>query len=85
MKFKVKFEGYIMDRTAIASIKGYFYQFDYSMLCALELKEDTVQLTVESIEDVEITDFHSKTTIQCKYYAGTDYNHSIISEPYMEV
>lgn len=35
---------------------------------------------VEGIEDVDVTSADNKIAIQCKYYEGTEYNHSVISE-----
>ena len=67
------------DRTAINTIKGYFYQFDYSILKILELNDDTEAVTIEGIEDVDLVELGSFTAIQCKYYANTEYNHSIIA------
>lgn len=68
-------------RSAEATIKGYFYQFDNSILEILKLKNDSDSITVEGIEDIDINSSGDISAIQCKYYEGTDYNHSIISEP----
>ncbi|KAB3531057.1 hypothetical protein F8154_13360 [Alkaliphilus pronyensis] len=67
------------DRTAINTIKGYFYQFDYSILTILELRENTETVTIEGIEDIDISELESDTAAQCKYYASTEYNHSEIA------
>ncbi|WP_088226188.1 DUF4297 family anti-phage-associated protein [Desulfosporosinus sp. FKB] len=67
------------DRAAINTIKGYFYQFDYSILKILELRNDADSITVEGIEDVDISELEGNTAIQCKYYANTEYNHSEIA------
>lgn len=69
------------DRTAIDTIKGYFYQFDYTIAKLLELGNDTDTIIVEGIEDVDIDTATEKTAIQCKYYAKTEYNHSVIAKP----
>ena len=69
------------DRTAIDTIKGYFYQFDYAILKLLELSKDTDAIVVEGIEDVDIATANEETAVQCKYYAKTEYNHSVISRP----
>ena len=42
-------------RDAVSTIRGYFYQFDYSILQVLRLENDTDTICVEGIEDVEIT------------------------------
>lgn len=36
---------------------------------------------IEGIEDVDISTADETVAIQCKYYAGTEYNHSIIAKP----
>ena len=69
------------DRTAIDTIKGYFYQFDQSINQLLMLVNDSDKLTVEGIEDIDILTATDETAIQCKYYAKTEYNHSVIAEP----
>lgn len=69
------------DRTAIDTIKGYFYQFDYSICQLLELQNGTDLITIEGIEDVDIKIASEETAIQCKYYSKTEYNHSVIAKP----
>jgi len=69
------------DRTATNTIKGYFYQFDYTILKLLELSHDTEQIFIERIEDVDIKTATEETAIQCKYYEHTEYNHSVIAKP----
>ena len=69
------------DRTAIDTIKGYFYQLDFSIIKLLELVNDTDSIVVEGIEDVDINTATEETAIQCKYYAKTEYNHSVIAKP----
>ena len=69
------------DRTAIDTIKGYFYQFDYAIAKILELDGDADTIVVEGIEDVDINTATQETAIQCKYYAKTEYNHSVIAKP----
>ena len=67
-------------RDAIDTIKGYYYQFDYSILKIIESNEDSV-ITIEGIEDIDISNTDEETAVQCKYYAGTQYNHSVIGKP----
>lgn len=69
------------DRTAIDTIKGYFYQFDYAIIKLLELEQDSETIIVEGIEDVDINTATEATAVQCKYYAKTEYNHSVIAKP----
>lgn len=69
------------DRTAIDTIKGYFYQFDFSILKILELPNDYDSVVIEGIEDLDIKTATEENAIQCKYYSKTEYNHSVISKP----
>ena len=69
------------DRTAINTIKGYFYQFDYAIAKLLELVQGSDTIIVEGIEDVDINTATEETAVQCKYYAKTEYNHSVIAKP----
>ncbi len=66
------------DRSAVDTIRGYFYQFDYSILKVLQLLNNGDSIAVECIEDVDIRTATEVTAVQCKYYAGTEYNHSVI-------
>jgi hypothetical protein len=66
------------DRSAVDTIRGYFYQFDYSILKVLQLSNHDESIAVECIEDVDIRTATEVTAVQCKYYAGTEYNHSVI-------
>lgn len=67
-------------RDAIDTIKGYYYQFDYTILKIIE-SNDNSTITIEGIEDVDISSTDEESAIQCKYYAGTEYNHSVIGKP----
>lgn len=69
------------DRSAIHTIKGYFYQFDYTILQILNQENVRNKLTVEAIEDLDIETVDETTAIQCKYYEKTEYNHSVIAKP----
>lgn len=40
-------------RDAVSTIRGYFYQFDYSILQVLQLERDTDTICIEGIEDVD--------------------------------
>ena len=68
-------------RDAIDTITGYYYQFDYFILQLIMLSSDCDTVTIEGIEDVDILDENELTAIQCKYYAKTEYNHSVIAKP----
>lgn len=69
------------DRTAIDAIRGYFYQFDFTIESLLKLSNNNDSIIVEGIEDVDIYTSTESKAIQCKYYEKTEYNHSIIAEP----
>jgi len=69
------------DRTAIDTIRGYFYQFDYSIISLLKLSNNTESILIEGVEDIDVTTASETTAIQCKYYEKTEYNHSVIAEP----
>lgn len=67
-------------RDAVSTIRGYFYQFDYSILQVLQLERDTDTICIEGIEDVDINDDKNIVLHQCKCYEGIKYNHSEIKE-----
>ncbi len=69
------------NRQAIDTIKGYFYQFDYTIKQILEQQDIDNEITIEGVEDVDIKTANEVTAIQCKYYEKTEYNHSVIAEP----
>lgn len=67
-------------RSAIHAIKGYFYQFDKTIVELLRAKDDDV-IYVEGVEDIDLKNADEITAIQCKYYENTEYNHSVIAHP----
>jgi hypothetical protein len=69
----------VTDRSATATIKGYFYQFDQTIVRLLEASKHG-SVTVEGIEDIDLEDGDESAFVQCKYYEGTEYNHSVIKE-----
>ena len=68
-------------RSATNTIKGYFYQFDKSILEILEQSDETNIVTIEGVEDIDIEKDDEIQFFQCKYYEKTDFNNSIIKEP----
>jgi len=70
-------------RSAVDTIAGYFYQFDHSILSLLQLADDDATVAIECIEDVDIDEADEVTAVQCKYYAKTEYNHSVIKPAIM--
>ncbi|MBU0653902.1 MAG: hypothetical protein KJ914_02095 [Gammaproteobacteria bacterium] len=71
------------DRSAVDTIKGYFYQFDLSILSLLKLSDDSDSIEIECIEDIDVKTAVESTAVQCKYYSKTEYNHSVIKESVM--
>lgn len=67
------------NRSASATIKGYFYQFDQTIVRLLDASKNA-SLTVEGIEDIDLDDGNESALVQCKYYEGTEYNHSVIKD-----
>lgn len=55
------------DRTAIDTITGYYYQFDYYILQLLNCSGND-EVCIEAIEDVDIRIADETTAVQCKYY-----------------
>lgn len=68
-------------RDAVDTIKGYYYQFDYFILQIIDSTDDSDEITIEGIEDVDIFNKDGVTAVQCKYYSKTEYNHSVIAQP----
>lgn len=67
-------------RSAIHAIKGYFYQFDKTILELLQ-RSDNDAIYIEGIEDIDLKTVDDNTAIQCKYYENTEYNSSVIAKP----
>lgn len=68
------------NRSAVDTIRGYFYQFDLSILSILQLASLDDSVEIECVEDVDIRTATDVTAMQCKYYAKTEYNHSVIKD-----
>lgn len=68
-------------RAADATIKGYYYQFDTSILKLLELDAGTDSITVEGIEDIDIKTATENTAIQCKYLSKPRFTNSAVRVP----
>lgn len=68
------------NRSAVDTIRGYFYQFDLSILSILKLTSLDDSIEIECVEDVDIRTATDITATQCKYYAKTEYNHSVIKD-----
>jgi len=69
----------VTDRSATATIKGYFYQFDQTIVRLLEASSGA-SIIVEGVEDIDLDDGDESAFVQCKYYEGTEYNHSVIKD-----
>lgn len=68
------------DRSAVDTIRGYFYQFDLSILSVLRLTSPDDAIEIECVEDIDIRTATDITATQCKYYEKTEYNHSVIKD-----
>lgn len=68
-------------REATDTIIGYYYQFDYFILQLLEQENVNNLVCIEGIEDVDIDTIDEKTAVQCKYYAKTEFNNSLLGKP----
>lgn len=73
------------NRSAHATIKGYFYQFDQTIVRLLEATSSQSSVVVEGIEDIDLDDSDESAFIQCKYYEGSEYNHSIIKDAVIQM
>lgn len=69
------------ERSAVNTIRGYFYQFDYTIDKILSLPAKSDEVTIEGVEDIDIDSSTETSAIQCKYYSKSVYNHSVISKP----
>ena len=67
-------------RSAHATIQGYFYQFDQTIISILKAASGSSKIVVEGIEDVDLSEPDKELFIQCKYYKGSEYNHSLIKD-----
>lgn len=68
------------NRSAVDTLKGYFYQFDQSILEILSLESPEDSVAIECLEDIDVQTATEISAIQCKYYAKTEYNHSVIKD-----
>jgi len=75
----------VTNRSANATIKGYFYQFDHTILKILRASSSNASVVIEGIEDIDLTDGSDAVLVQCKYYEGTEYNHSVIKEAVIQM
>jgi hypothetical protein len=67
------------NREATASIRGYLYQFDATILAILRLGAQG-SLTIEGIEDFDIVHGQDSALYQCKYYSGTEMTDSVVRD-----
>lgn len=68
-------------RSAEATIKGYYYQFDTSILKLLELEGENDRIHLERIEDVDVETATDVTAVQCKYLSKPRFVNSAVREP----
>src|SRR5450830_352817 len=75
----------MVNRSANATIKGYFYQFDHTIERLLEAATPQSTIVVEGIEDIDLDDGDDSALVQCKYYEGSEYNHSVIKDAVIQM
>ena len=69
-------------RSAVASIRGYCYQFLHSIKNILELHNNVIYtITVEGIEDLDIDKDGEKDLIQYKYHAAKKFQNNVVAKP----
>lgn len=68
-------------RSAEATIKGYYYQFDTTILKLLECQNSHESVIVEGIEDIDIVTYNNIETVQCKYLSAKKCTNSEVREP----
>lgn len=73
------------NRSANAPIKGYFYQFDHTIVRLLEAPTTQSSVVVEGVEDIDFDSGDDSAFVQCKYYEGTEYNHSVIKDAVIQM
>ena len=66
-------------RSASATIKGFIFQYDASILKILQ-SSDNADIILENIEDIDILTSGKTEAIQCKYYENTDLTYSVLRE-----
>ncbi len=66
-------------RSAEATVKGFMYQFDATILKILS-SSDNATTVVEGIEDIDILNSDHIDSIQCKYYEGTSLTSSVLRD-----
>ena len=52
------------ERSAIATIKGYYYQFDYFILQLLKCNNETDSICIEGIQELHLKTLDETTAIQ---------------------
>jgi hypothetical protein len=68
-------------RSADATIKGYYYQFDTTIIRLIQLSADSDSVVVEGIEDIDIHTATESEAIQCKYLSKPTFTNSAVREP----
>lgn len=70
-------------RSAEATIKGYYYQFNKTIESLLDLINADDCVVIEGIEDIDITTISGIEYVQCKYYSALKLTNSAVREPLM--
>lgn len=69
-----------MNRSANYAIKGYIYQF-YKTIEQILSSADNVEITVEGIEDIDLSTTNTTNLIQCKYHEARRFSPSVVYKP----
>ncbi len=71
----------MISRAADATILGYYYQFDTSILKLLQLSGENESIDIEGIEDIDINTVNETIVVQCKYLSKPKFINSAVREP----
>jgi hypothetical protein len=71
------------NRSADATLLGFYYQFDKTIHTILEQVDENNIITIEGIEDVDIKTINEESVIQIKYQAETNGTDSVLRKPIM--
>ena len=76
-----------MDRTANATILGFNYQFNKSIMEILKADDDKTHIMLEgTIEDLDIFLLDKTVAVQCKYYESTEnLTPSVLAKPIFDM
>ena len=75
----------LLDRSAGATITGFAYQFDFTIMKILQASESSI-ITVEGLEDVDVFSLEEIVAVQVKYLTATTYSSpKILRDPILSM